>query len=90
MLKNRKIVLSAEVTVNDTRIADLAAVIHTDTGTVNFGHKYLNSAACEENRDIVRADRDAFEDFVYDLKNDARAMLNLSDAVEAPAEETAE
>ncbi len=88
MLKNRRIVLSAEVVVNDARIATLGAIIDTETGKVQFGHKFTHSEACEEHRDTVREDRNAFEDFVYDLKNDAQAMLGLSN--EAPEEETSE
>lgn len=95
MLSNRKFVTTADCVVNDKPICGFSAIIGADSGVVQFGAvKQYNAAACEENRDIVRRDRDAFEDFVYDLKNDIRAMLGLSDSEtvegEAPAEEPAE
>lgn len=77
MLKNRRIVLSVEIVVNDNRIATLGAIIDPESGKVQFGHKFTHSEACEENREIVRADRDQFEDFVYDLKNDVMALAGL-------------
>lgn len=89
MLKNRRIVLSAEVVVNDDRIATLGAIIDTESGKVQFGHKFTHSEACEENRDIVRDDRNAFEDFVYDLKNDAMALAGLLGGEEARENEDA-
>lgn len=82
MLKNRRIVLSAEVVVNDDRIATLGAIIDPESGKVQFGHKFTDSTACEEHRDTVRDDRNAFEDFVYDLKNDAMALAGLLDGEE--------
>lgn len=81
MLKNRKFVTTADCVVDDKPICTFSAIVGADSGVVQFGVvKQYNAAACEENREIVRRDRDEFEDFAYDLKNDIRGMLNAEEA----------
>lgn len=87
MLNKRKLAVTANIVVNDACIASLGAVVDVETGKVQFASpRFIDSEACEEHRAIVRADRDQFEDFVYDLKNDAMAMA----ATDVPVEDNNE
>jgi hypothetical protein len=86
MLDNRKFTLTAEAVVDEKPIAMFGAIIIAETGKIQFTTKHINETACEEYRDIVRVDRAAFEDFVYDLKNDICAMLSNGEATEEVAD----
>lgn len=90
MLTKHKVTVAADTIVNDSVIATHAAIITVDTGKVQFGHRHVNEAACEEFRDIVRSDRAEFEDFAYDLKNTIRSMLIAEPAPIANPEDIAE
>lgn len=75
MLTNRTLTLAADTIVNDVKIATFGAVLNIEAGRINFVERHINEEACEEYRDIVRADRAAFEDFAYDVKTDIKGML---------------
>lgn len=87
MLTNRRLTMTADILVNDTRIAIAGAIVNVEAGTVQFAHKHIDPGACEECRDIVRKECAKFENFAYDIKNDIKGMLTAETAT--AEEETA-
>lgn len=67
MLAENKLTFSAKTIVDDTEIASYGASLNVFDGDVSFWDRQLDKSACKEHRDVVRADKAEFEDFVYTI-----------------------
>lgn len=65
MLEGKRISLVADCVINGENIATFAAVIAGKDMKMVMTDRQVNDEACKEYRDMVRADRAAFEDYAY-------------------------
>lgn len=82
MLINKKINILADTILDEKKIATHGAVLDTDKLTVAMSSRNIDNDACKVYRDIVRADRAEFEDFVYDLQDMLKSKYEESDDYE--------
>lgn len=68
MLTGKKLIFTANTSVNDTDIAKHTASLNLVTNELVMGIQRLDPEACKEHREEVRSDVADFEDFVYDLQ----------------------
>lgn len=69
MLSAKKITITADTVIGETKVATFGAVLNAETADVNMYVRYNDKEACKEHRDIVRADQAEFEDSVYNLQD---------------------
>lgn len=69
MLTKKRLSFTAMSVVDDAEIASFSAVLNAETNDLSFYTRQIDKEACEENRDIVRADQAEFEDLAYLVKN---------------------
>lgn len=82
MLINKKINILADTILDEKKIATHGAVLDTDKLTVAMSSRNIDNDACKVYRDIVRADRAEFEDFVYDLQDMLKTKMEQAEAYE--------
>lgn len=68
MLTAKKITIEARSVVDGVEIAGHRAIFSSENNGVTFLPWQIDKDACEAHRKTVREDRDAFEDFAYDMK----------------------
>lgn len=68
MLTGKRITIVEKSVVNEVEIARFTATIE-GASEVSFAHQHLDKEACKANRDTVRADQAAFEDFAYSIQD---------------------
>lgn len=69
MLTKSRITLEAMTIVNDAEICRHIAIITAENNEVSMFTRMIDKNACKEHRDIVRADRAAFEDWAYSIQD---------------------
>lgn len=69
MLSGKKLTFEAKTIVDDVAIARFFAVLRLDDNKLDLNTNYLDGAACQEHRDVVRADQEEFENFVYQVQD---------------------
>lgn len=86
-LENKKLTITADTMIGDSKIVGYGAVIDLGTGKMNIFERRGDAELIKENRDIVREDRAEFEDFAYSVQDDIKGLMGLTDeVVEEPAE----
>lgn len=68
MLTAKKFTIEAKTVVDGVEIAGHRAIFSSDNKEVTFLPWQIDKAACEAHRKEVREDRDAFEDYAYDMR----------------------
>lgn len=68
MLANKTITIAGVTVVDEKEIAKYGAVLDVENDELSFYNRTIDSEACKEKRDIVRADRAEFEDFAYHVQ----------------------
>ena len=68
MLTAKKFTIEARTVVDGAEIAGHRAIFNSETKDVTFLPWQIDKAACEAHRKEVRTDRDAFEDYAYDMR----------------------
>lgn len=85
-LNKPKMTITGDTVVNDTKIVGFGAMIDLETGEMRMFENKFDQDAIKQNRDIVREDRDAFEDFAYAIHDEVKRILGIG-ATEAEATE---
>ena len=67
-LSNNRLTIVADTIVDDVKIASYGAVLDLNTRSLSLAARHLDEDACKLHRDVVRADRAAFEDFAYEVQ----------------------
>ena len=67
MLSNKRITITADSIVNEAKIATHSAILTLDQEEMSLTSRYLDKDACETNETTIKADQQAFEDYVYSL-----------------------
>ena len=70
MLTERRITITAKTVIDDVAIANHGALLNLETNDLSFYGGQLDKDACKEHRDILRADKAAFEDFAYHIQEE--------------------
>lgn len=67
-LSNNRLTIVADTVIDDVKIASYGAILNLDTMGLSLSARHIDEHACKVFRDVVRADRDAFEDFAYEVQ----------------------
>lgn len=67
-LSNNRLTIVADTVVDDVKIASYGAILNLDTLGMSLSARNIDEHACKVFRDVVRADRAAFEDFAYEVQ----------------------
>lgn len=77
MLNNKRMTIVADTVVDESKIATYGAILDLITGELSLTARNIDNAACKTHKDIVRADRNEFEDFAYAMQ-DAAALATVN------------
>ena len=67
-LSNNRLTIVAETVVDDVKIASFGAILNREDMSMSMSARNIDEHACKTFRDVVRADRAAFEDFAYEVQ----------------------
>ena len=79
MLNNKRLTILADSVIDGETIASFGAVLSLDKMELSMTDRYVNKAACKEHRDMVRADRVAFEDYAYLVQDKLNEIASSAD-----------
>lgn len=82
MLINKKINILADTILDEKKIATYGAILDVENLTVAMSSRNIDNDACKVYRDIVRADRAEFEDYVYELQDMLKTKMADAEAYE--------
>ena len=83
-LSNCKLTIAGETVVNDAKIVGFGALIDLESGDMRMFENKFDHEAIKQNREMVRDDRSAFEDFAYAVHDEVKRILGIG-ATEAEA-----
>lgn len=73
-LSNNRLTIVADTVIDDVKIASFGAILNLDNMTMSLSARNVDEHACKIYRDVVRADRNAFEDFAYEVQEAVAAI----------------
>ena len=83
-LSNSKLTITGETVINDAKIVGFGAMIDLESGEMRMFENKFDHEAIKQNREVVRDDRGAFEDFAYAVHDEVKRILDIG-ATEAEA-----
>ena len=73
MVTDKKITITAKTVLEETEIANYGAIVNVEKNEVSFYTRFVDKAACKDNRELVRKDQAEFEDFAYSIQDKMKA-----------------
>lgn len=73
-LSNNRLTIMADTVIDDVKIASYGAILNLEDMRLSLNTRNVDEHACKIHRDVVRADRAAFEDFAYEVQEAVSAL----------------
>lgn len=88
-LCNNKLTITGDTVIDDAKIVGFGAMIDLGTGDMRMFENRLDQEVIKANREIVRDDRSAFEDFAYAVHDEVKRILGIGASEAEAVEENA-